>query len=514
MAENVVFEMRNIVKEFPGVRALDGVNFSCHEGEVHALVGENGAGKSTLMKILSGVYPYGTYSGEVHVNGKLEKFHGTRDAEEAGIGIIYQELNLVPHLSIAENMFLGREPKKGPGFVGILNWKKLYADAREQLSHLHMDYDPKLLVKDLSIGRQQIVEIAKALSLDSRILILDEPTSALTKQEVETLFEIIRLLKQKKVTMIYISHKLEEVFEICDRITVLRDGKTVGTYPKEELNSDKVVALMVGREIKDIYPKETVPISDVVLEVRNMSVEHPFLPGEKVVKGASFTLRRGEILGFAGLMGSGRSELVTAIFGAFPNDTKGEVSLEGTNVKIRSPKEAVKYGIGLVTEDRKRFGLVLSHSVGDNMVLASLDRITSLFMINKGKRKDVINTYIQSLRIKTKDEQSIVTNLSGGNQQKVVFSKWLATKPKILFLDEPTRGVDVGARVEIYQIIMELVKQGISLVIISSDLPEVLGLCDRILVMREGEIVGEFGRSVATQEKLMEAATGVKREVA
>lgn len=504
----IILEMKNITKEFPGVRALDNVNIFAFKGEVLALVGENGAGKSTLMKILSGVYPYPEYRGEIFIKGKKVRFSSTKDAQRNGISIIHQELNLIQQLTVAENIFLGREPTI---FYGIVNWKKLYKQAEEVLKKMKINISPETIVSELSVGKQQLVEIARALSQNAEILILDEPTSALTEKEVEQLFELIRQLKEKKVTMIYISHKLEEVFKIADRVTVLRDGATVGESKISEITKEKLISLMVGREITAMYPKEKFERGEKILEVKNFSVNHPFLPGEKIVKNANFSAYKGEILGIAGLMGSGRSELVTGIFGAFPEDCSGEVYIKGKKVEINSPAQAIKQGIALLTEDRKRFGLILSMSVGSNITLAVLDKLSKFLFINKKRENQLINKFIEKLRIKTKGPSENVSNLSGGTQQKVVVSKSLSTSPLVLFLDEPTRGVDVGAKVEIYNIMNQLVREGISIVMISSDLPELLGMSDRIIVMREGEIVGEFKREEATQEKIMECATGVRK---
>lgn len=505
-----VLEMKGIVKKFPGVIALKNVTFSATRGEVHALVGENGAGKSTLMKVLSGVHPYPSYEGELVIKGETRRFSGTREAEEAGVSIIHQELNLIPELSVAENVFLGREPTRPP--FNFIDRKKMSDDAASLISSFNIDISTSSLIKDLSVGRQQMVEIAKALSVNSDILVLDEPTSALTEKEIRTLFEIIRDLKSRGVTMIYISHKLEEVFEICDRATVLRDGETVATLPMSELDNDKLVSLMVGRELTQLYPERDVSPGGEAVRVENLYVAHPFLPGEKIVEDVSFSASKGEILGIAGLMGSGRSEVVTAMFGAFPSDTAGKLFIDGRQVAMKNPRHAIKNGLGLVTEDRKRFGLVLIMSVKENASLAALDSVSMSQLINPKQEKDLVDKYIRELNIKTSGQNVVVNTLSGGNQQKVVISKWLANEPKILILDEPTRGVDVGARFEIYQIMNKLVESGVCIIMISSDLPEVLGMSDRILVMHEGRITGEFDRGDATQEEVMSCATGRRRD--
>jgi D-xylose transport system ATP-binding protein len=498
--------MRGIVKEFPGVKALKDVTFSCVQGEVHGLVGENGAGKSTLMKVLSGVHPYPTYDGEIFIKGKLARFPGTREAERAGIAIIHQELNLIAELTVAGNMFLGREPVKRP--FGVIDIKKMNADAQKYLSAFIMNLDPGTLVKDLSVGKQQMVEIAKALSINAKVLVLDEPTSALTETETACLFQVVRELKKQNVTMIYISHKLEEIFEICDRVTVLRDGETVGTQDIRDLDRDKLVSLMVGRDLTNLYPERAARIGDEVLRVSNLNVAHPFLPGERVVRDVSFSARRGEVLGISGLMGSGRSELVTALFGAFPADVRGEVFIEGRRVQLKSPRKAIRDGLALVTEDRKQYGLVLDMSVGENVTLACLDTISPMQWIPAKRELECIDKYLKELNIKAATHRVAVKTLSGGNQQKVVIAKWLANAPGILILDEPTRGVDVGARFEIYQIMNRLAEAGVCIIMVSSEMQEVLGMSDRILVMHEGRLTGEFTRAEATQEKIMACATG------
>jgi len=509
--QETVLEMKGIVKRFPGVIALKNVTFSASRGEVHGLVGENGAGKSTLMKVLSGVHPYPTYEGELHIKGDHVRFAGTREAEEKGVAIIHQELNLIPELTVAENIFLGREPVKPP--LAFVDRKKMAAESRKLLGEFKLEVEPGTPVKDLTVGKMQMVEIAKALSVNTDILVLDEPTSALTEKEINSLFKIIRGLKERGVTMIYISHKLEEVFEICDRVTVLRDGETVKTLPIGELNRDLLVSLMVGRELTNLYPPRESDTGDEAIRVKDFCVDHPFLPGERIVRNVSFSARRGEILGFAGLMGSGRSEVVTALFGSFPASTEGEVYIDNSKVKLVNPRKAIRDGVGLVTEDRKRFGLVLSMSVGENISLACLPSVSPYQWVNRKKENAVIEKYIRELNVKTSGKNVIVNTLSGGNQQKVVISKWLATSPKILILDEPTRGVDVGARFEIYQIMNELVSRGVCIIMISSDLPEVIGMSDRIIVMHEGEITGEFtDKEEFSQEEIMACATGERRE--
>lgn len=498
--------MKQITKEFPGVKALDGVTFDLHEGEFHALVGENGAGKSTLMKVLSGVYPAGTYGGEIHVENNLKQFSNIRDAENAGIAIIFQELSLVKELTVGENIFLGREPSR----YGVINWTELYQKASKLLSDLHLPINPRTQVGNLGIGHQQLVEIAKALSQNAKLLVLDEPTAALTESEVETLFDILRKLKSRGVGMIYISHKLDEVFEMSDRITVLRDGKTVGTHDTKDLNKEKVIALMVGREVGDIFPKTSHQFGETALEVKNFTAFDPDIPNKKLVNDVSFSVRKGEVLGIAGLMGAGRSELLTAVFGAWFGRVSGEVYVEGRKVSIDSPSDAIKNGIGFVTEDRKRFGLILDQTILDNMTLAGLKQVSGAVLTHRMRETIAAKGAMASLKVKANSPLTVTGTLSGGNQQKVVLGKWLLTSPKILFLDEPTRGIDVGAKQEIYSEINKLAKEGLAIVMVSSELPEVLGLSDRIIVLHEGKFAGEFTKTEATPEKVMAAATGYK----
>lgn len=499
-----LLEMRNIVKEFPGVRALDGVTFDLQAGEFHSLVGENGAGKSTLMKVLSGVYPFGTYEGDILVDDEIKKFSTIREAENAGIAIIFQELSLIKELTVGENIFLGREPSR----FGVIDASALYQRAGKLLKDLNLPINPRTKVGNLGIGQQQLVEIAKALSQNAKILVLDEPTAALTESEVETLFKILRDLKARGVGMIYISHKLGEVFEMSDRITVLRDGKTVGTNDAKDLSVEKVIALMVGREVGDIFPKTSHEFGETILEVKNLSVYDLDVSDKKLVKDVSFAVRKGEVLGIAGLMGAGRSELLMGIFAAWNGKVTGDVFVEGNQVKIDSPSEAIKNGIGFVTEDRKRFGLLLDQTILDNSTLAGLKRISGAFLINRSRETVATKQVMKSLHVKANSPLTVAGTLSGGNQQKVVLGKWLLTNPKVLFLDEPTRGIDVGAKQEIYSEINRLAKEGLAIVMVSSELPEVMGLSDRILVLHEGKLTGEFTKTEATPEKVMTAATG------
>jgi D-xylose transport system ATP-binding protein len=496
--------MREITKSFPGVRALDGVSFDLHKGELHALVGENGAGKSTLMKVLAGVYPFGTYGGDVVIDGAVRQFHSVRDSENAGVAVIFQELSLIKELTIGENIFLGREPRR----FGVIKWEELYSRAQKLLDELNLSLDPRTPVGHLGIGQQQLVEIAKALSQEARILVLDEPTAALADAEVETLFRIIAGLRARGVGMIYISHKLEEVFRVSERITVLRDGRTVGTQPVKELNEARVISLMVGRDVNDIFPAAEHERGEVVFEARNVTVEDPNVAGKLLVKDVGFKVRRGEVLGVAGLMGAGRSELLMGIFGAWPGRVSGEVYVDGKRIKVSRPSDAIKQGVGFVTEDRKRFGLVLDQTILSNMTLAGLKKLSGRFVTDVDAEAAAGERAKKELRVKANSVFTVVGTLSGGNQQKVVLAKWLLTNPRVLFLDEPTRGIDVGAKQEIYAQINRLAREGLAIVLVSSELPEVLGLSDRVLVLHEGRVTGEFRREEATPEAVMACATG------
>lgn len=497
-----ILQMEGITKDFPGVRALSGVTFSCLPGEVHALVGENGAGKSTLMRILSGVYP--DYEGTITISGRHVRFASTRDAERAGISIIHQELNLVDGLSVAENIFLGREPSR----FGLVDFGRMNAQARTLLAELGMELDPRTPVRALSVGQQQMVEIAKALSVDARIIVMDEPTSALTEHEVEALFGIVRGLRQRGVTVIYITHKIDEIFLIADRVTVLRDGHLVGTRRVSEVTRNELVSMMVGRPLSNMYPERTPRPGRVALEVLNWSLEDPVVRGRYILRDVSFSVREGEILGIAGLMGAGRTELVESIFGAHPGRRSGRLRLWGKEISIGSPQDAIRHGIGLVTEDRKRTGLVLQMAVIHNITLAHLRALCRMGLIDFGAERRVAQTQAQRMRLRAAGLGVLVSTLSGGNQQKVVLGKWLATSPKVLFLDEPTRGIDVGAKAEVYSIMSELAASGMAIVMVSSELPEILGMSDRILVLHEGRVAGELGREEASEERIMFLATG------
>lgn len=487
--------MNNIVKTFPGVKALDGVNLEVEKGTVHGLMGENGAGKSTLMKILIGIYKKD--SGTLEFKGKPLEINSTADALNSGISMIHQELSPVPEMTVAENIFLGREP----GRYGMVDEKQLYKQTDELLAELEIKLDSHEKMKNLSTAYMQMVEIAKAISYDSDLVIMDEPTSAITEKEVAQLFKMIRKLKEKDVAIIYITHKMDEVFEITDACTVLRDGQYIGSDLSENLTDDKLITMMVGREVNQIFPKIDVEsFGDVILEVKNLS-------DGKTFKNVSFKLRKNEILGFAGLMGAGRSEVMETIFG-YREMTEGEIWLNGEKIDINSPKDAIEFGIGFLTEDRKRTGCFLPLSVADNIIMSDLKNYDSgIGLMDEKKVKAACEEQRRILRIKTPSIEQIINNLSGGNQQKVLIARWLLMNPDILIIDEPTRGIDVGAKSEIHKIMSELAGKGKAIIMVSSELPEVLGMSDRVMVMHEGHITGELAREEATQERIMEFAT-------
>jgi D-xylose transport system ATP-binding protein len=507
----IVLKMEHIVKEFPGVRALDDVNFEARSGEVLALMGENGAGKSTLMKVLGGVWPYPTYQGDIFIRGEQQRFQSPRQAMDAGIAIIHQELNLIAELTVAENIFLDRHPTNA---IGAIDWRRLNRDAGALLDELGIaGVKPTDQVKHIAVGKQQMVEIAKALSKRANILILDEPTSALTDKEVAELFRVIRKLRESGVCMCYISHKMEEIAAIADRVVVLRDGQTIGeTTAISDITLDQIIARMVGRELKEMYPESARLRGEKILEVRNLNVDHPALPGEYKVRDASFSAYRGEILGLCGLMGAGRTTLVSAIFGAYPQATHGDVLIEGKRADIRSPSDAIQHGIALLTEDRKALGLFLNQPITFNTTISSLQAISSppIGIIDTARERSVTESYIAQLHVKASGADAIVGTLSGGNQQKILLARWLNANPKIFILDEPTRGIDIGAKVEIHKLLNRLASQGVAIIVISSELEEVLGLSDRFLVMHEGRIVSEFTQANASREAIMEWATGAR----
>ncbi|HLF74043.1 MAG TPA: ATP-binding cassette domain-containing protein [Anaerolineales bacterium] len=501
-----ILEMKNITKEFPGVKALNNVSFQVAEGEIHCLVGENGAGKSTLMKVLSGVYPYGDYTGDILFGGEVQKFGGIRDSEKAGIAIIYQELALVSEMTVYENIFLGHEIAKG----FMVDWNETIKKAGEVLKKVRLSVNPAVKVKELGVGKQQLVEIAKALSKDVKLLILDEPTAALNENDSENLLDLLRDLKNHGVTCVLISHKLREVIEVADTVTVLRDGRTVATLDahKQQVSESVLIKHMVGREIDSIFPKrEHERSEEVVLEIRNWNAYNPAL-GRQILKNVNLSVKKGEIVGLAGLMGSGRTELALSLFGN-PDGYQigGEMFVKGRRRQFNHPQEAIQAGVAYVTEDRKGDGLILIQDVKQNITLANLREISRRGVVNNNAEVKVANEYKTSLNIKTPTVEQKVVNLSGGNQQKVSVAKWLFVKPDLLILDEPTRGIDVGAKFEIYTIMTRLVQDGMSIIMISSELPEILGMSDRVYIVSSGRISGELPIQEATQEKIMHLAT-------
>ena len=496
--KNPILKMDGIVKEFPGVKALDGVNIELYEGKVMALMGENGAGKSTLMKILSGVYKKD--GGTIYYKGIEEDIKGPKDAANKGIAIIHQELNLVNDLSIGENIFLGREPKKG----FKIDFNKLYSDADTLLKKLNITKSSRELVGKLSIGEQQMVEIAKALSLDAKIIIMDEPTDALTDKETESLFNVIRELKSEGKAIVYTSHRLKEIFEICDYITVLRDGKYVGTEDLANLTEDTMIEMMVGRKLTDQFPRKIVELGDTVLKVENLNNQH--------IHDISLEVKAGEVLGISGLIGAGRTELAKTIYGHFKKQS-GKVYVNGKEVNNKSSQDGLKNKIAYVSEDRKGDGLIVELSIKENMTISSLNSIASLLKINKNKETKIVKEYIDRINIKTPSENQLIKNLSGGNQQKVAIAKALMTEPEVLILDEPTRGVDVGAKKEIYDLINDFKSKGKAVIMISSEMPEILGLSDRIIVLSQGSITGEFDIKDASQEAILKCAVQTREAV-
>lgn len=499
-----ILEMKNITKEFSGVKALDNVNFKVQKGEIHALVGENGAGKSTLMNVLSGVYPYGEYSGDIILEGSVCQFRSLKDSEEKGIVIIHQELALVPFLSITENIFLGNEQAN----KSVIDWELSRKRARELLKKVGLDIDPDLNIYQISVAQQQLVEIAKAISKNVKLLILDEPTAALNDTDSENLLKLILEFKKQGITSIIISHKLNEVMSVADNITILRDGKTVETLPNENVTEERIIRGMVGRELTNRYPEREPKIGEKIFEVKNWNVYHPIYRTRKVIHDVSFYIRKGEIIGIAGLMGAGRTELALSIFGkAFGHNIHGKIYKNGQELEINSIHEAIENGIAYLSEDRKNSGLNLIQSIRENISIASLEKISSNGIVDDNKETKLVKNLANRLKIKATSIAQQVNSLSGGNQQKVAIGKWILSDPEILFLDEPTRGVDVGAKYEIYTIINEMANEGKAICIISSELPEILGMCDRIYTMNEGKFTGEFSKEEATQELLMKYMT-------
>ncbi|WP_161992647.1 multiple monosaccharide ABC transporter ATP-binding protein [Aureimonas leprariae] len=498
-----ILEMRSITKTFPGVRALDDVNLTVEAGEIHAICGENGAGKSTLMKVLSGVYPHGTYEGDIVYDGEVRSFRDIRDSEHIGIIIIHQELALVPLLSIAENIFLGNEVSRG----GVINWDEAFSRTSELLKRVGLSEAPTTLIKDIGVGKQQLVEIAKALSKKVRLLILDEPTASLNERDSQALLDLLLEFKAQGLTSIMISHKLNEIARVADSITVIRDGSTVSTLDcKDGVSEDRIIRDMVGRQLDDRYPPRHPNIGDVLFEVKGWNAFHHLNTQRQIVKDVSFNVRKGEVVGIAGLMGAGRTELAMSLFGkAYGRHISGEARMHGKPVDISSIPKAIGAGIAYVTEDRKQYGLLLEDDIRQNVSLANLAGIAKSGVIDADRERSVAEDYRTNLRIRSSNIFHKTLNLSGGNQQKVVLSKWLFSNPDLLILDEPTRGIDVGAKFEIYSIIERLASEGKGILMISSEMPELLGMCDRIYVMNEGRFVAEMPRGEATQESIMRA---------
>ncbi|MFB9760741.1 multiple monosaccharide ABC transporter ATP-binding protein [Ectobacillus funiculus] len=505
----IILEMRNITKEFPGVKALQNVNLKVKEGEIHALCGENGAGKSTLMKVLSGVYPHGSYTGDIFFQGNVCKFKDIKQSEELGIVIIHQELALIPYLSIAENIFLGNEQAKN----GVINWNETTVQTRELLQKVGLDEAPNMLITNIGVGKQQLVEIAKALSKEVKLLILDEPTAALNEDDSENLLNLLLEFKNQGMSAIIISHKLNEISKVADSITILRDGQTIETLDmkKDNITEDRIIKGMVGRDLTNRYPKREPKIGEPIFEVKNWNVYHPLHTDRKVLDTINFHIRKGEIVGIAGLMGAGRTELAMSIFGkTYGKKISGQILKNGQEIYLDDVNKAIRQGIAYVTEDRKGNGLILMYDIKQNISLASLDKISNKFILNENQEVMEAERFREKMKIKTPSIYQKTGNLSGGNQQKVVLSKWIFSEPDILILDEPTRGIDVGAKYEIYTIINQLAMEGKGVLVISSELPEILGICDRIYVMSEGRITGEVNGEEATQERIMKYMTKSK----
>ncbi len=509
--ENIILEMRDITKRFPGVCALDHVNLKVKKNQIHALVGENGAGKSTLMNVLSGVWPFGTYEGKILFDGEECRFRDISDSEKKGIAIIHQELALIPELSIAENIFLGNERARR----GVVDWNRTVKEAKKALEAVHLQEDPGMKIKNIGIGKQQLVEIAKALSRDISVLILDEPTAALNETDSENLLDLLLELKKEGITSILISHKLNEISAVADEITILRDGKTIETLDNrsDEVSEERIIKGMVGRKMSDRYPKRENTPGEICFEVKNWNVYHQRDAGRQVIRDVSFYVRKGEIVGFAGLMGAGRTGLAMSIFGkAWGQKISGEIIKDGRRLKINNVSDAIDEGIVYVTEDRKEAGLILIDSIMHNISLPNLKSISENMIIDEGKEGRETRNYCRKLNVKASSVTQSTGNLSGGNQQKVVLAKWIMAGPDILILDEPTRGIDIGAKYEIYCIISRLAKEGKSILLISSELPEVLGMSDRIYVISEGRIAGELSKEEASQESVMKCIMRSNRE--
>lgn len=497
----MILRAQSLTKKFPGVTALSDVSFDLAQGEIHALCGENGAGKSTLIKLLSGIHAHGSYEGHFEVAGVEARLNGIADAEHIGISVIYQELSLVDEMTVAENIFLGCEPCR---WGGLIDWAKMHQDAKALLDRFQVNLDPEMLVRNLGVGQKQLVEIVKALGKNSKVLILDEPTAALSEHEVQILLDILRDLRRRGIACIYISHKLEEVFAITDRITVLRDGKSIATLTTKATTKDEVIAKMVGRDLGNLFPRRVSTPEDALLEVESLSVADDW--GRRRLHDVSLSLRAGEVLGIGGLMGAGRTELLMHLYGAWGDRQSGSIRLKGAELPSCDPAKALRAGLALVSEDRRRYGLILEEEIGFNLSLSSLPEVAPQGFINHHAEATRNRQIFDHLGVRAPGLQAIVGRLSGGNQQKVVIGKALLTGPQVVMLDEPTRGIDVGAKIEIYEMINQLTSEGKAVLLVSSELPELIGMSDRILMLREGRIAGSFDRGEATQEKLMQAA--------
>ncbi len=498
----ILLEMRGVTKRFPGVLALDNVNLELHKGEILGICGENGAGKSTLMKVLSGSYAYGNYSGEIIIDGKKVEFHTVFDAQKSGIEMVYQENNMILNASVAENLFVGNLPSR----FGWVNRNMLYGKTRELLDKVNLEIDPRMPVRLLNSGQMQLLSLMRAAAKSPRIFVLDEPTTAMTEREVDVLMDLLNKLRDEGVSILYISHKLEELFRLCERILVLRDGQTINVHDKTEVQRDVLIEEMVGRKVDNLYPKETHGFGEEVLSVENLSVPHPNIKGRNIVDNISFSVRKGEILGLGGLVGAGRSECLGAIFGQYTKNVKKEIRINGKQVQINSPQDAIRNGLGFITEERKFNGLIGIHSIRENMTLASLKAIRGKLLVDRKKEKKLVGENCEKLRIKAPSIDTKLVQLSGGNQQKVILGKWLLSAPHILLVDEPTKGIDVATKAEFYQIMSDLTKQGVTIVLVSSDLPELMAMSDRLLVLANGRITAELEKSEINEKSFMSAA--------
>lgn len=498
----VILEMRNVTKRFPGVLALNNVNMSLNKGEILGICGENGAGKSTLMKVLSGSYHNGEYEGQIAVNGKDVEFKAVTDAQHQGIEMIYQEMNMMLDASVAENLFVGNLPVKN----GFVSFDKLYADTQELLKRVNLNVNPRMKVRPLNSGQMQMLSLMRALAKKPKILVLDEPTTALTDSEVDIMMELLTSLRKEGVSCIYISHKLDEIFRICDRVLVMRDGQTISCRPIGEVQEQTLIEEMVGRKVENLYPKNEHPIGEEVFRVENLTIPHPTIQGKNIIENISFNLKKGEILGIGGLVGAGRSETLSAIFGEIQHGVKKKIFIEGKEVSIKHPEDAIKAGLGYITEERKRNGIVWMLSIRENIALASLKKLSGKFFVNKKKEFEATNALFRELRVKAPSMETKLVQLSGGNQQKVILGKWLLNNPKILLIDEPTKGIDVGTKADFYTLMGELTDHGMSIIMVSSDMPELMSMSDRCLVISNGKISKELQKSEITETNIMRAA--------